>query len=101
MLINTGNTGTEETTFMTATYLQPAFTTLGSSSAFAALKATVIEPFLVIAVSAFWLIVLPFAALFSAAIAISDKVESLKTREVRVAWSYRLGFRAETRPLLS
>lgn len=86
---------------MTATYLQPAFTTPGTSAAFAALKATLIEPFLVIAVSVFWLVVLPFAALFSATIAITDKVQDMKTRELRVAWSYRFGFRAETRLLHS
>ncbi len=63
---------------MTATYLQPAFTTSGNSSpfAFAAMKAAIVEPFLVLAVSVFWLMLLPFAAFFSAAVALAEKSRS-------------------------
>jgi len=67
-----------------ATHVQPAFNTSETSPVFAALRATVIEPFLVIVVSLFWLVALPFAALFSAAMAMVGKFELLKTREVRV-----------------
>ena len=72
---------------MTATYLQPEFPTSERSPVSGALTAAVIEPFLVTAVSVFWLLVLPFAALFSAAIALIDKAEALRTRELYVAWS--------------
>ena len=70
---------------MIATHLHRAFNAPRNSSVFPALQAALIEPFLVMMVSAFWLIVLPFAAIFSAAIAITDKVQVLKTREVQVA----------------
>ena len=87
---------------MTTTYPQSAFAApTESSPALAILKTILIEPFLLMAVSVFWLVVLPFATLFSAAVALYDKINTLKTREVRVVWSYQLGLRAETRPLHS
>jgi hypothetical protein len=41
------------------------------------MKAIIIEPFLVVIVSLFWIIVLPFAVLCWSGIAISDRVEAL------------------------
>jgi len=42
------------------------------------MKAILIEPFLVVIVSLFWIILLPFAALFRSGIAISDRFEAYK-----------------------
>ncbi len=44
------------------------------------MKATLIEPFLVVIVSLFWVIVLPFGALFCSATALSDSVGELSGR---------------------
>jgi hypothetical protein len=40
------------------------------------MKAMFIEPFLIVASSLLWIIVLPFAALVCSGIAISDRVEA-------------------------
>jgi len=83
---------------MTATCLHPASTTPSSFGA-KELQAIIVEPFLIVAVSLFWMVVLPIAGLFCSGVAISEKINALKRREVRIAWSYRYGFRAETRTL--
>jgi hypothetical protein len=61
------------------------------------MKAILIEPFLVVIVSLFWIIVLPFAALICSGAALSERVESYKARIV-AGWREQFGLRPGSRP---
>jgi hypothetical protein len=49
------------------------------------MKAIFIEPLLVVASSLLWIFVLPLAAMIQAGLAILDRVEALKRREMNFA----------------
>jgi len=51
------------------------------------MKTIFIEPLLVVASSLLWIFVLPLAAAIRAGLAILDRVEALKPREISVALS--------------
>jgi hypothetical protein len=62
------------------------------------MKAILAEPFLVVASSLLWIIVLPIAALICSGLAISERVEAYKARYLSVPWPGNSGLHGAARP---
>lgn len=69
---------------MTATFPSPLSPDAPNSMGIAELKAAMLEPLLVVAVSLFWIAVLPVTAVVCAGVAIYDRVAAFKSPTIRL-----------------